>query len=61
MKSKWTSKTVWVGAFTLAVGVANLLAGSELIAQYPQIVAAAVSISGALGIVLRFLTTKPIR
>ncbi len=61
MKSIFASKTAWVGAITLVIGVANLCAGSELIANYPQIVAAAVSISGALGIVLRFLTTKPIR
>ena len=61
MKSIFASKTAWVGAITLAVGIANLFAGSELIAQYPQVVSAAVSISGALAIVLRFLTTKPIQ
>jgi hypothetical protein len=60
-KSILASKTFWVGAITLVAGVANLFAGSELIAMYPQIVAAAVSVSGALAIVLRLLTTQPIK
>jgi hypothetical protein len=60
-KSIFASKSAWVGALTLVVGVANLFAGSELIAMYPQIVAAAVSVSGALAIVLRLLTTQPIK
>jgi hypothetical protein len=60
-KSIFTSKSVWVGVITLAIGVANLFAGSDLIATYPQIVAGCVSISGALAIVLRLVTTKPIK
>ena len=60
-KSLFTSKSVWVGLITLTIGVANLFAGSELIAMYPQIVAGAVSLSGALAIVLRLLTTQPIK
>jgi hypothetical protein len=60
-KSLFASKTAWVGLITLVVGVANLFSGSEFIAAYPQVVAGAVALSGALGVVLRMLTTTPIK
>ena len=61
MKSLFASRTAWVGAITLGIGLANLLAGSELIAQWPTVTAGAISAAGALGIILRLLTTKPIK
>lgn len=55
-KSFYLSKTVWVNALTLVVGVAGYLAGHQLIADHASAVAALVAFQGAVNVALRFLT-----
>lgn len=60
-KSLFASKTVWANAITLAVGIVTLVAGSDLISEYPQVVAGLVAAQGALNVILRLFTSKPIK
>lgn len=60
-KSVLSSKTVWVSILTLAAGVATYLGGQDLVAQYPAVVSILAVVSGAIGVVLRFLTNQPIK
>jgi hypothetical protein len=59
-KSIFKSRTVWVNVATLVAGIAALVAGNDLITDYPQVIAALATFQGALNIVLRLLTTKAI-
>ena len=60
MKKWYLSKMVWVNALTLLVGLVGYLAGSDIIAQYPAILAALVAVQGAVNVALRFVTWQPI-
>ena len=60
MKKWYLSKLVWVNALTLIVGIVGYLAGSDIIAQYPAILAALVAVQGAVNVALRFVTWQPI-
>jgi len=60
MKKWYLSKMVWVNALTLVVGVVGYLAGSDIIAQYPAILAALVAVQGAVNVALRFVTWQPL-
>ena len=60
MKKWYLSKMVWVNTLTLLVGVVGYLAGSDIIAQYPTILAALVAAQGAINVALRFVTWQPI-
>lgn len=60
MKKWYLSKMVWVNALTLLVGVVGYLAGSDIIAQYPAVLAALVAVQGAVNVALRFVTWQPI-
>ena len=60
-KSFIKSRTFWVNLVTLLVGIAACVAGSEIIVEYPQIIAVLAAVQGALNIVLRFITTQPIK
>ena len=60
MKKWYLSKMVWVNALTLIVGIVGYLAGSDIIAQYPAILAALVAVQGAVNVALRFVTWQPI-
>ena len=60
-KSIFKSKTAWVNAIVLAAGVVGYIGGHEVVAEYPQIVAIATAVVGALNIVLRFVTSDPIK
>jgi hypothetical protein len=61
MKKKATaSKTVWVNVMTLVVGTIGFVAGHDVIADYPSVVAALVAAQGVVNVVLRFLTWEPI-
>ena len=59
-KNPVKSKLNILGALQLTVSLCALLAGSELIQQYPKAVAVIGMISGAATIVLRFRTSLPI-
>ena len=60
-KPVMSSKTVWVGLLTLAAGIVSLIAGSDLITQYPQVVSILTMAVGAIGVVLRVLTNTAIK
>lgn len=60
-KSIFKSKTVWVNALMLAAGIAGFIAGHDVIADYPQVIAIAGAVQGAVNIVLRLVTTQPIK
>ena len=59
-KSAWYSKTNLLGLVQILTGVAGVLAGSELIQQYPKAVSSIAVATGVLTIVLRTLTTLPV-
>jgi hypothetical protein len=62
MQKKWyTSKMVWFNALTVLVGVVGYLAGHEVIQSNATLLAGMVAGQGALNVVLRFLTWKPIK
>lgn len=60
-KSILSSRTFWVNAITVAVATAGFVAGHEVMAAHPQIIAGIAVVQGALNIVLRLLTTQPIK
>lgn len=59
-KKAWYSKTNLLGALQIAAGMIGVLAGSDLIQQYPRAVAAVAVVSGAVTIVLRTITSVPV-
>jgi len=60
-KSLFASKTVWVNALVLATGIVGLVAGSDLIAENPALVAGFVAAQSALNVILRLFTSQPIK
>lgn len=54
------SKTLIVNWVTLIVGVLGVVAGSEVIKDYPEITASIVSAVAALNVVLRWVTVAPL-
>lgn len=60
MKSLFASKTFWVNALTAVVGVVGYIAGSDLIAQYPDVAAILATVVGGLNVVLRLITDKAV-
>jgi hypothetical protein len=60
MKSPLASKTVWVNVLTVLAGVAGYVAGAEAMQDYTAVIPIFVAVQGAINIVLRFLTSKPI-
>ena len=61
MKSPLKSKTIWLNLLLAAAGVCTYLAGAEPMQEYTTILPVFVAVSGALNIILRFLTTEPIK
>jgi hypothetical protein len=59
-KSILKSKTFWVNMIVLAAGVAGFVAGQDVIADYPAVVAIFGAVQGGLNIVLRLVTSQPI-
>jgi hypothetical protein len=59
-KKLWYSKTNIFGALQLLAGTLALFAGSDLIQQHPQAVAAIAAASGVITIGLRFITSLPV-
>ena len=60
-KSIFKSKTYWVNAITLAAGLVTCVVGSDMIADYPQVIAIMVALQGAINIALRFVTSTAIK
>jgi hypothetical protein len=59
-KSPLQSKTIWVNILTIIAATTAFVAGNDVMAQYPQVVAALVAAQGLLNVVLRFVTYKPL-
>lgn len=60
-KSALQSKTIWVNLLVLGAGIIGYVQGHEVIQDYPQAMAIMAAAVGALNLVLRFVTNKPIR
>lgn len=60
-KSVWKSKTFWTNMLVLGAGVAGYVAGHDVIQEYPQIVAGLGAAVGLLNIILRLVTTQPVK
>jgi len=60
MKSPLASKTIWFNLLTLAAGICAYVAGAEQMVDYPAVVPIFIAVQGAINLVLRFVTTKPI-
>lgn len=54
------SKTIWANGIVLLVALLGVVAGSDLIAEYPVAVAGVIGAVSVLNIALRFLTGKPL-
>ncbi len=61
MKSMWTSKTLWVNALMLCAGVIGYLVGDDLIRDNESLLALLVAVQGGVNVILRFVTTQPIK
>jgi hypothetical protein len=60
-KSLFASKTFWANAITLVAGVVGYVAGQAWIQDNASVLAVLVAVQGAMNIVLRFVTTQPIK
>lgn len=60
-KKARNSKTIAVNVLTLIVAAAAGVAGTEVIADYPQVAAAITAAIAGLNIVIRFMTSSPIK
>lgn len=54
------SKTLIVGWLTLIASTLTLWSGSEVVAQYPQVVAGLGAVLGVVTLMLRYATTLPL-
>lgn len=54
------SRTIIVNTLVVLVGVAGYLQGNDIIAKYPEVVAALASAVAAVNVVLRFMSVKPV-
>ena len=59
-KSIFASRTFYVNAATLCVGILGYLVGQEMIQDNAAVLAGLVAAQGLVNIVLRLVTTKPI-
>lgn len=60
-KSIWKSRTFWTNILVLAAGTAGYVAGHDVIQEYPQVVAGLGAAVGLLNIILRLVTTQPVK
>jgi len=61
IKKAKNSKTIAVNVLTLIVAAAAGVAGTDVIAEYPQVAAAITAAIAGLNIVIRFMTSSPIK
>lgn len=54
----WQNKTLILNVLLVVAGTLGYLAGHEVIAQNPDLVAALVSVGGAVNVAVRFLGGK---
>lgn len=59
-KSKFLSRTVWLGSITTAIALVTTLQSQPWVADYPRVASGCVAVIGVLTVVLRFLTDRPI-
>lgn len=60
-KAALASKTIWANMAVIAVGVLGYLQGHELIAENPTVVAILGVAIGVGNVILRFITSEPIK
>ncbi len=60
MKTKRSSKTLWVNGLMLVAGCLGYLVGQEFIQDQGSLLALLIAIQGGVNVVLRFWTTKAI-
>ena len=60
-KSRWASKTVWLGVAMTAVSVLGLMAGEGWIQEYPAVVSALGLVAGILTVLVRHFTSQPLK
>jgi len=60
-KSLFSSKTIWANLAVIGVGVLTYLHGHELIQENPTVVSILAVAVGIGNVILRFITTEPIR
>lgn len=60
-KSFLRSKTFWINFLTLLGGTVGYVAAHDVLQGQEQLLAALVAVQGAVNIVLRFITTTPIK
>jgi len=61
MKKWFQSKTVIVNLLTLCAGVVGYLVGDDLIKDNESLLALLIAVQGGVNVILRFITTKPIK
>ena len=61
MKSKRTSKTLWVNGLMLVAGCLAYLVGQEFIKDQESLLALLIAFQGGVNVVLRFWTAQPIK
>jgi hypothetical protein len=59
-KTVRSSKTIAVNVLTVIIAAAAAVAGTDVIAEYPQVAMGITGGIAVLNIVIRFLTSKPI-
>ena len=60
-KSPFASKTLWVNGLTLAAVVLTALVDHQLITENPAVVAALTMGLSAVNMILRFVTSQPVK
>ena len=60
-KSIFSSKTFWLGLITFLIGLCSFLIGEEFIQQWPYAVSAILMIKGILDVLIRAITSQPVR
>jgi len=60
-KSPFSSKTLWVNGLTLAAVVLTALVDHQLIVENPAVLAALTMGLSAVNMVLRFVTSQPVK